>query len=170
MRRSSSPESIPVVPRFPCHPARMRGIQDRSQEKLLEKKKVLFSCKYGFKHINYNKNGEKPIFGGDMRLDEYSVQKDLKEIRKQTKIQQKKIAHLSSISQGDLSKFENEKLDIRLSTLEKIAAALDMKIMAIPKSKFQDITLLLELEENQKRVKDKPLTLLEKYRISDDEE
>lgn len=92
----------------------------------------------------------------------------LKQIRKKKHLSQSEVAHYSSLTQNDLSNFENGKKDIRLSTLERIATALDMIILPIPKNKLSDIEQLL-CEESEETITP-PKTLLEQYGISDDEE
>lgn len=44
------------------------------------------------------------------------------------KLSQKELAKLSKVSQGDISRFENEEKDINLNTLDKIARALGCKV------------------------------------------
>lgn len=104
-----------------------------------------------------------------MELYKHTIPKVLRSIRRQKKLKQKTIAHLSSLTQSELSNFENQVVDIRLSTLERIAEALDMKIIAVPKNKLKDIDMLCELEKIEKRSNERPLTLLEKYEIKDEE-
>jgi len=101
-------------------------------------------------------------------LHNQSIAKVLKELRKAKKYRQQEIARLSSLTQSELSNFENERVDVRLSTLKRIADALDMSIIAVPKNKLTEIEAILSPGDNH--VTNRPLTPLEKYGISDDDD
>lgn len=101
-------------------------------------------------------------------LDNYSIPQILCAMRKSKKYRQQEVAKFCAITQSELSNFENNKVDVRLSTLERIANALDMKIIAVPNQKLEKINRLLT-PEDQDGKKEKPITLLEKYGVPDDE-
>jgi transcriptional regulator with XRE-family HTH domain len=96
-----------------------------------------------------------------------TVNQILKQARQSKHLSQAEVARYSSLTQNDLSNFENDKKDIRLSTLERIAAALDMVILPIPKDKMNVIGPLL-FNQDEETI-EKPRTLLDEYGVSDDE-
>lgn len=99
-------------------------------------------------------------------LDKNTVNNILKLARQKKHLSQAEVARYSSLTQSDLSKFENGKKDILLSTLLRIATTLDMIIIPLPKEKLADIEQLFT--EDQISII-KPKTLLDKYGIPDDE-
>jgi len=97
-----------------------------------------------------------------------TVNQILKQARQKKGLSQAEVSQYSSLTQNDLSKFENNKKDIRLSTLERIAAALDMVILPIPKDKMSLIGSLLSSQDKESI--EKTRTLLDDYGVSDDED
>lgn len=93
----------------------------------------------------------------------------LRTTRKNKHYRQQDIARWGGVTQSELSNIENKRVDIRLSTLKQIADALDLKIIALPKERLEDVEKLLTpiTEELQE---DNHSALLEKYRVSDEDE
>ena len=89
----------------------------------------------------------------------------LKAERKKKKITQSEAAHLAGVSQPQLSRFEKGG-DVYLSTAQNIAAALDMRIIAVTKEMLMYIESLSGVAEAY-AVKEP--TLLDLYGIKDDE-
>ena len=90
--------------------------------------------------------------------------------RKARKIRQGDVARWTGINQAHLSKFENGKVDIRLSTLKKIIQAVGLEIMLIDQV---DAPLVKEFLAGQAVTSDEydpPSILLQRYGVSDDEE
>lgn len=88
--------------------------------------------------------------------------------RKAKKHKQRDIARWSGITQAELSNIENGRVDLRISTLKRIADALDLKMIVIPKEKLEDIEDLLRMDETVS--KEEPTSsLLERYGVSDDD-
>lgn len=92
----------------------------------------------------------------------------LKTIRKAKKKRQQEVARWSGLTQGELSNIENGHVDIRISTLKRIAEALDLKIIAVPKERLDDIETLLNPSKKMWQ-EDRKSYLLEKYGVSDDD-
>lgn len=88
--------------------------------------------------------------------------------RKTKKYRQQDIARWGGVTQSELSNIENGHVDIRLSTLKQIADALDLKIIAIPKNKLDDVEAALEPSKEWQE--ENTSSLLEKYRVSDEDE
>jgi len=85
--------------------------------------------------------------------------------RKRAKITQTVLADKVHIAQGDISGIERGQVDPRLSTLMRVAMALDLDLIAVPRSHKNAVMNLIR-DENEP-VKD--ITLLDKYGVADDE-
>ena len=75
------------------------------------------------------------------------------------------VARWAGIRQGDLSRFEHGKHDPRLSTLQRLAAALDLEVMIVPKEAAPRVTALLEPASSTAAP-----SLVDLYGVSDDDE
>ncbi len=69
------------------------------------------------------------------------------------------------MEQGDLSKIESGRKDPRLSTLNRIAAALDAQILLIPKEQARNVERLLAADRGP--VEPAPYDLLEAFGVDD---
>ena len=88
-----------------------------------------------------------------------------KSARKTKHLTQKTVTKLSGVAQADLSRFENGKSDIRLSTLEHLADAVEMRVVLIPKEKLTSVNRLIKQDE---QVIEETQTPLDKFGVPDE--
>ena len=83
-------------------------------------------------------------------------------------LSQIEVARRSGIQQRQVSHFERGG-DVTLSTLLKLAQALDMELVPVPREDAAKVESLLMLKR-EPAFSTKPLSLLERYQVKDDEE
>ena len=87
--------------------------------------------------------------------------------RKALDISQKETARRAGLEQPLVSGFEHGK-DVRLSTLTKLAAALDLELLVVPRERLAEVESLLRHGSSPlPPVPDK--SLLERFHVPDDE-
>lgn len=67
----------------------------------------------------------------------------LRERRRVKKLSQSRVAYWSGMTQGNLSKFERGKHDPRLSTAYRVAAALGIQFVAVPRELVSTVQALI---------------------------
>lgn len=93
-----------------------------------------------------------------------SIRSALRNRRKDKQLSQAQVADTAAITQAMVSKFESGQ-DLHLSTLEQIADALDMRIIAIPKENSLRIDDIMNSPSRTQEAK----SLLERFQVKDDE-
>lgn len=83
--------------------------------------------------------------------------------RQARRLTQAEIARWAGMRQGDLSRFESGRHDPRLSTLLKLATALDMQLILVPK---EHSPLMIAGTADEASAEQTPL---ERYAIEDDD-
>ncbi len=73
--------------------------------------------------------------------------KEVQQIRKSKKISLRKLAEMTGLSVSFLSNFENEKVNITVSSLHKIADALDVSVKDLLASKEEDASVVVRKDE-----------------------
>lgn len=99
-------------------------------------------------------------------MDRTKLTDILRITRKAKKHRQQDVARWAGLTQSELSNIENGQVDIRISTLKRIADALDLKIIAVPKDRLMEIENLIEPRPYGQAAP----TLLEQYGVSDEDE
>jgi len=95
----------------------------------------------------------------------------IKNYRKQRNISQSKLAELSGFHQKGVSKFESNQIDVRLSTFEQLAQALDLKIVLVPRQQYSAVQQFIQSEQVQQEITKQELpSLLDQYGVPDDED
>jgi transcriptional regulator with XRE-family HTH domain len=87
--------------------------------------------------------------------------------RKALELTQREIAHRSGIKPYLVSRFESGQ-DLRLSTLLKLALALDLELLPIPREDAAKVLSLLQAKREPPSSPNPP-SLLERYHVKDDE-
>ena len=87
--------------------------------------------------------------------------------RKALGLTQRETARRSGIKQYLVSRFESGQ-DLRLSTLLKLAQALDLELLPVPREDAAKVQSLLQAKR-EPPLSPKPPSLLERYRVKDDE-
>ena len=87
--------------------------------------------------------------------------------RKALGLTQRETARRSGIKQYLVSRFESGQ-DLRLSTLLKLAQALDLELLPIPREDTAKVQSLLQAKR-QPPLSPKPPSLLERFHVKDDE-
>lgn len=90
------------------------------------------------------------------------IHQDLIKARKDKGLTQSALAAYAGVTQSMLSRFEKGE-DMRLSTVKRIAQALDMRVMAVPKNKYEFVRSLSH------QLSDVPADLIERYQVKEDE-
>ena len=85
--------------------------------------------------------------------------------RKRAGMTQAELSATAGISQGDISSIERGQVDARLSTLIRIAMALDLDLIAVPRIHKNKVLNVIRDETEPH----KDLTLLERYGVPDDD-
>lgn len=91
--------------------------------------------------------------------------KQLRKERKRQKLTQTELSEKSGVSQGDISDIERERVDPRSSTILRIALALNVDLIPVPRAHKNQVLNLIR--DESEAVQD--LTLIERYGVSDDE-
>ena len=94
-----------------------------------------------------------------------TLYKQIRSARKRMKLTQVELAKKAGIAQGDLSNIERGQVDARMSTLIRLAMALELDLIAVPRSHKNKVMNIIR-EENEEP---QDLSLLERYGVPDDE-
>lgn len=71
------------------------------------------------------------------------ITKELQQVRKKSKLSQKELGIRVGLPQSHISKIEQGKVDLQLSSLIQLARVLDLEIMLIPRTLLVTVRALL---------------------------
>jgi transcriptional regulator with XRE-family HTH domain len=102
-----------------------------------------------------------------MRYITESTINALKKHRRHLKMSQREVSALSMIPQGQISKIENNEVDLRLSSLLSLAFALELDLMLVPRKIVPAVeTVIDSLDEDPRH----PKKLKPMYRLDNQDE
>ena len=76
---------------------------------------------------------------------------ELKKHREQKDLSQRELGDKLGIPQSHISSIENEKTDVRLSTLMDLVRILDLELVCVPREKLSLITSIIKEEESSEK-------------------
>jgi len=94
-----------------------------------------------------------------------TLYKQITAARKRVKMTQAELSAKAGIAQGDISNIEREQVDARLSTIIRIAMALDLDLIAVPRAHKNKVLNIIRDESETPE----DLSLLERYGVPDDD-
>lgn len=89
----------------------------------------------------------------------------IKRARIKAGLTQSEVAQRAAVSQNDISRIESDKVDARLSKIERIVSVLEMDLLITPIHFRSQILGLVDAGEDLSEQ-----TLLDKYGVADDED
>lgn len=78
-----------------------------------------------------------------------SIWSSIRDIRKSRKWTQSKLADVSGLHQGDISKIESGKANVEVATLEAISSALDAEFVLVPRRALGSVRNAIEMHLNR---------------------
>jgi len=90
----------------------------------------------------------------------------LRYFRKKRSLTQAQLGRMSGVGQSKISRFENQRMDLQLLTLQQVAKAVDLKLVLIPRSMIRQVeALILNQPEDSMTIP----SVLDLYGVSDEE-
>ncbi len=94
-----------------------------------------------------------------------TIPEQIKRARTKAGLTQAELAILAGVTQNNISRLEHGKLDMRLSKLDKIAAALQLELIVSPLYYHTQVYSLIHAGDEAD-----DLSLMDKYGVPDDED